>query len=333
MREFVGIDSFFNILGRDFHIKRDALIFHKIGIPLLTPLLYAFKTSASKLPKTFSRVPIPIDSIREIDWLLESGIIFEPQQQFDDARLVSDPSFQDNSKSFIELMGAMKNFFASGGARDFARLARGLLHGRVTSAQDIDSNMHGFFEQIVDFTETMNRLMAIQLRVLDNTDAYPILDREIAIDSRADKTNVIQIVLNELPIIDESASWEQIIEFRSDPDSYAKFLALRNWMNKVARGDVTFIEIEQELEFLLSEYQRHMALHKMKTNTGTVTTYLKMGVEFLEELRHLRPSKAVEALFSIKHSRIALMEGELNSPGSEVAYVIKAREEFTRTAT
>jgi hypothetical protein len=329
MREFVGIDSFFNILGCDLHIKRDALIFHKVGVPLLGPLLHALKTANSKLPNTFSKLPFNTEAIREIEWFLEAGIIFEPQQQFDDARLAANPSFQDNAKDFLESGEAMKNFFEAGGAMAFAKMTRGMLRGRITSAEEIDSSLHGFFEQMLKLIETSNRLMAIQLRELDNIDAYPILNGNIKLDSEADKTNVIQLVLNSLPTPDESASWEQILDFRSDPDSYAKFLALRTWMNKVAKGNHTFIEIEQELEFLMSEYRQHMKLHKMKTNTGTITTYLKVGIEFLEELRQLKPSKAVEALFSLRHRRIALMEGELTSPGSEVAYVLKAQDTFT----
>lgn len=330
MRAFVGIDSVFNILGCDLHIKRDALIFHKVGIPFLTPLLEALKTSKSKLPKTLSKLPIPItDSIPEIEWLLESGIIFEPQHQFDDARLATNPSFQDSAKSLIDSAGAMKTFFESGGAKTFARLTRGILHRRITSAEDIDSSMQEFFEQLLNFTETTNRLMAIQLRELNNIDAYPILDSDIKLDSGADKTNVIQIVLNELPMPDDSASWEHIIEFRSDPDSTHKFLDLRNWMNDVARGELPPIEIEQKLEYLMSQYQRHIALHKMKTNTGTLETVVVSTAELLEDLVKFKWGKIAKGLFSLKHRRIALMEGELTSPGSEVAYVIKARETFT----
>ncbi len=38
--------------------------------------------------------------------------------------------------------------------------------------------------------------------------------------------------------------------------------------------------------------------------------------------------KAAEAIFSLRRRRVALLEGELTAPGSEVAYIVKARESF-----
>lgn len=66
----------------------------------------------------------------------------------------------------------------------------------------------------------------------------------------------------------------------------------------------------------------------MKANGGMLETALITTSELIEELARLRFSKAARALFSLKKRRIALIEGELTSPGSEVAYLIKARESF-----
>jgi hypothetical protein len=35
-------------------------------------------------------------------------------------------------------------------------------------------------------------------------------------------------------------------------------------------------------------------------------------------------------LFAFRERRIALLEGELTAPGSEVAYIVKANERFSR---
>ena len=50
--------------------------------------------------------------------------------------------------------------------------------------------------------------------------------------------------------------------------------------------------------------------------------------EFLGDLVSFKWGKAAEALFSLKRRRVALLEGELAAPGSEVAYIVKARETF-----
>lgn len=133
---------------------------------------------------------------------------------------------------------------------------------------------------------------------------------------------VVQIVLNALPIPDNSTPWEQVVDYRSDPDSRDKFLDLRNWMSEVSRAKLTPIEIGQKLEYLLSQYKRHMGIHKIKTKTGTLEMLLTTTAEIPEEVLHLKPSKAIKALYAFKHRRIALLEGELTSPGNEVAYII-----------
>lgn len=86
-----------------------------------------------------------------------------------------------------------------------------------------------------DYLET--RYTAIQLREARRVDAYPVFYKEFASDQKqkAVTTDIVQIALDALPVPDESTSWEQILEYRSDPDSQSKFLALRHWMNEVAR--------------------------------------------------------------------------------------------------
>lgn len=45
---------------------------------------------------------------------------------------------------------------------------------------------------------------------------------------RPGKCDVVDVAINALPVSDDSTPWEQIVEYRSDPDSISKFLALRH---------------------------------------------------------------------------------------------------------
>jgi hypothetical protein len=114
------------------------------------------------------------------------------------------------------------------------------------------------------------------------------------------KSEVVKIALNALPVPDESTSWEQILEYRSDPDSRGKFLALRHWMSEVARAELTPAEVEEKFEYLIDQYQQHMRLHRMKTNVGTLETIVTTGAEFLGDLVSFKWGKAAEALFSLQ---------------------------------
>jgi hypothetical protein len=322
MREFVGVDSFYIIASKPSPIKREALIFNRIAIPYLGTIKRITEHS------NLNRVEIDV-IMNELEWLLESGIIFEPKSNLSDEKLLTNDEFKNGLEFDDKLLTEGNKYIASGSVKTLLRLAGNPPYNKPLSEQE-EREVLGLATLFFVLAENRTRLISTQLRELEGLDAYPILRTGInsSQSNQANKCDVVQIILNSLPIPDDSTSWEQILEYRSDLDSQHRFLDLRNWMNEVARGRLSVIEIEQKLEHLISQYQRHMKLHKMKTNTGTLETYLTIGFEFLEELLRLKLSKAVKALFSLKHRRIALMEGELTSPGSEVAYVIKAREMF-----
>lgn len=184
-----------------------------------------------------------------------------------------------------------------------------------------------FVENTMLAAEYLTRMYSTHLRNI-GFDAYPILTKEIAPIDESPKHHVMQIVLTGLPVPDEQASWEQILEFRSDPDSKNKFLDLRHWMSEMARAALTPAELEEKLEYLMSQYQRHMQLHKMKTKAGVLETTVVSTGEIVENLVKIKWGKLAKMFFSVKQRRLALLEGELTSPGSEIAYVIKTRETF-----
>lgn len=97
----------------------------------------------------------------------------------------------------------------------------------------------------------------------------------------------------------------------------------------MARAELTPAEVDEKLEYLIDQYQKHMKLHRMKTNVGTLETIVTMGAEVLGDLASFKWGKAAQALFSLKRREVALLEGELTSPGNEVAYIVKARETFS----
>jgi len=171
------------------------------------------------------------------------------------------------------------------------------------------------------------RKLCIQLRVLNRMDAYPVFSEivpQIPLRVPERTEDVINITINALPVPDETVSWEQIIEFRSDPDSRSKFLALRNWMSEVARAKLRPSEVEVKLEYLIDEYQQHMNVHRMKANVGRVETVLLAAANLLDR----KFTEATRTLFSAKRRSLSILEAELTSPGKEVAFIVSARESF-----
>jgi len=181
--------------------------------------------------------------------------------------------------------------------------------------------------ELYDF---FSRIACLNLRQYKSIDAYPIFYTDLFTQNNqtTNKGDVIQILMNFLPVPDDHTSWDQIIEYRSDPDTMGKFLALKRWMNNLAKSKLTPQEIEEELEWLIYDYKRHLNLHKLRYKVGAIETFITVAAEVLENLIKVNWGKAAKQLFEYKHKRIALLEAEIKSPGSEVAYIIKSHESF-----
>jgi hypothetical protein len=108
---------------------------------------------------------------------------------------------------------------------------------------------------------------------------------------RSLKCDAVDVTLGALPVRDDTVSWKQIWEYRSDPDSQKKFTALRTLMSGVARAQLTPADMEEQLEYLLENYRQHLQLHRMKANTGALQTVVIAAAEFLEDLANKRFSK------------------------------------------
>jgi hypothetical protein len=137
-------------------------------------------------------------------------------------------------------------------------------------------------------------------------------------------------VLNELPIPGPTHSLEDILAFRDEARSEGLIQGLRVWLNEMASGKITPIEVSDKLEDLMSRYERALKLEKMKRDTGVVETVVTTTAEIAESLVKARWSNIAKKLFEVRHKQIDLMKAEMAAPGREVAYIVKARERFGR---
>ena len=290
MAEFVAVTSIADISIP--MLKRYALLFSRIAVVGI------------------QHVKENEELARELKWLQDQGVIFEPQ--YSDIRLLPDNS---DFNHFLRLEREV-----------MSQAAPHLLAAVETDREDEVRSL------LLLMMDTTLRTVSVELRELYQIEACPLLNFDILSFSEphGKKTQVVEIALKSLPVPDELTPWEQILEYRSDPDSRHKFLDLRNWMSEVARGELTPTEIEEKIEHLVSQYQRHMNLHKMKANQGALQSIVVSSAEFAENLIKIKWGQIAKNLFSLKQRKIALMEGELTSVGSEVAYIVKARDTFSR---
>jgi hypothetical protein len=139
---------------------------------------------------------------------------------------------------------------------------------------------------------------------------------------------ILRIIMHALPVPDESTPLERILDFRLDGKLRGKFRALRKWQIEAVHSKYSPQELSEELEYLISEYQSYMNIQKIKHRTGMLEIALTAPLETIENLLKFKWGKAAKRLFSIRKSKIHLLEAERKAPGRELAYIVKAREIF-----
>ncbi|MDP1792548.1 MAG: hypothetical protein Q8K63_00310 [Acidimicrobiales bacterium] len=139
--------------------------------------------------------------------------------------------------------------------------------------------------------------------------------------------HVLEVVLNSLPLPADDVPLEAILDFVSDPDVRSEAEALRLWMRGVAAG-TSRSEIELELETRLHQFQRHLRVHRVRSNQGTLRSLISLPLGVAQELVRLRPKSAVDALFVLRERRALKLETRLTAPGHEVAFIDEAIQRF-----
>lgn len=328
MRELVAVNHFFTAFNLSI-LKRQALMFDRISVPHLSQILSFFEALIGQKAMEFS----------ELEWLCEQGVVIETKHEHlsntdneeylhvEDAALLHGSEMERIVKEHG--LEEFDEFQKENIPESVAKLKESLSH-KVPVLEKLATS-ESFIKNMVLAYDYYARGISIELRELKGYDAYPILmlPPPTKLDEPGRISDIVSIALNALPVPDENTPWEQIIEFRQDPDSRDKYIDLKDWMSEVAKAKLTPREAEDKLEHLLSRYRRHMELHKMKVRAGTIETCVVTTGDLFEHLAHLEFGKLARALFSFRHRQIELKEGELNAPGNGVAYVFKARETFS----
>lgn len=299
-------------------------MFERLGLPV-----WCFAVNVSK------KAELEREGVfAEIEWLMENNVIFSPEDLIDEDKLRRDKEYREWKKA--EGFVSEKTSAASQRIKDFDMCYcpmegdnpefKRINQVMTDLRDDMDKSFKGLYLLSGDVEA---RRISIALKKLHCMNAIPIISSNKFSDHVvAEKSEVMQIVVSALPVPDDTTPWEHILEFRSDPDSFSKFLALRNWINEVTRNQLTPLEVKQKLEYLMDQYRRHMKLHRMKTNASVLETVVVSTAELLEDLAKIKWGKIAKGLFSLRQKKIAVLEGELKSPGNEVAYIIKAQETF-----
>jgi hypothetical protein len=184
-------------------------------------------------------------------------------------------------------------------------------------------SLEGTLDEIFDQTA---RTLSLVKQIEDEEDTYPLLICPPKEKSPGKKTSVANFILSNIPEPNESVSWEQLKDFKSDPDTMRKYYALIKWINEVARKEITPSEVEEEYKYLYHEYVNQYKIHKLKYNLGVLETIVTAAIDVLSGPLGVGPIST--SLFSIWKQNLNLLEAETRFTGREVAYIYKVEQKL-----
>lgn len=187
-------------------------------------------------------------------------------------------------------------------------------------------NIFGSLSSLREIVELKSRIFSI-INNSKSSDHYMPIIREkykkTLITQKLDISDAVSVVLKKFPIINENISIENIIEFKSDPDTKLKLGRLRNWITEVSNTKMSTKEMEEKIEYLLLEYSNHMNLHRIEYDFGKIETIVTTSLSFIENLAKLKLSEACKVIFDLTRTEIRLLKAENSAPGKEVAFINK----------
>jgi hypothetical protein len=146
----------------------------------------------------------------------------------------------------------------------------------------------------------------------------------------ASDRSTLEVVINVMPVPDDTTPWEAIRDWRADDAASVKRRRLRHWMSNTVGGERAPKDLEDHLLTLLDDYRAQMHLHRMKVRTARTKSIV---VPLLETVRNVftgRWGEWAKSAFTVVEQRHALLEAELNAPGREVAYIVDTQDRFGR---
>lgn len=280
-------------------LKRASLFYDEIAIPSLNGNLNFFKEVLEFTP----------ESIKEFEFLMKENIIFDSNPFV--RQLLKNSSNENAIIEFKSLEIFAQNLYTS--AKKYYPL--NLRQYNVLSRKG---------------AEIISRAHSLSLNEFKDFDAVPIVNKftsEIP-NMKQRRSDVIELIIKKFPVIDVSTPWEKIIEFKRDRDAREKYLALRVLISEMVNSNMKINEIDEKLEYLINEYEKHILLHKMKTTTSIMETLVVSSAEFIESLVKLKFGSASKILFKMRHKEIELLESELKISHREIAYINRVRNDF-----
>jgi hypothetical protein len=125
--------------------------------------------------------------------------------------------------------------------------------------------------------QAMGRTLSESLRHALGRTVIPVYGTKATCDAeyRAGEHEVVLTSLRQLEVVDEAAlSWEQVLEFRSDPAAKADYRRLVHWLDRDMVGR-TYHYVIDEIGVRLENYRTAIRKHGLKSRIGVLASVLE----------------------------------------------------------
>lgn len=257
-------------------------------------------------------IDIPIE---EIDQLISNADILSREQVYE-----HDSYTVNKLKSPLAGQGVHAGLGVELDKCTFRDIKPDVFKGRLSAS--VHPLIGGDFGSIE--SDILSRAYSIRLNA-KGVATTPILKKINYADStKADRANVVSIIINAFPTPDEIVPFDEIFHFKRQNSGLRT--GLRSWINKISSGESSAFEINEELETLLEKYSQEIKQYRAKVRLNMVETIVKVPFGVAENLLRMKFSNAIGALFSISHKRTELLAEEKLLEGREVGYIYHAKE-------
>jgi hypothetical protein len=145
----------------------------------------------------------------------------------------------------------------------------------------------------------------------------------------AEQTHPIwNVVLKEIPQLDDRVPWEDILGFRAEERTQHFVRNLRRWVRKLVSEQWSAAELADEIKELVYEYERHMCASRISGAKEALEVMIVGAAELAEDIVKLRLSKIAKFATAILNRRASLLREEATAPGRELALIPETRRAF-----
>lgn len=275
----------------------------------------------------------------DLEFLIDEGLVLDPGSVFDHMPLPED--IKNDASVFDEwatLAFAYKDH--TDASKELKKTAEMVNSRPGNPSEAVMKNYRDFAIHATYMKTAFFQISAIvsakQLRKVHHIQASAILpDRLITPVSikkepnlESPDTDLVEIVLNRIPMPDDMTPWERIIEFRNDPDTRGFLQGLRLWMTDMASQSLSPAEASEKLEWLIFQRERHLKAHHMSVNSRSFGALFVKSIEVAEDLAKFRWGKVANGLASLVDRKASLIKYEVEAPGQEIHYLMKTEKEF-----